>query len=96
VSSPIAVQWLVVGVVVVVSTAYAAWTLMPAVVRRALAAAALRLPLPAPIAARMRVLATRMSSCGCDGCGRNPSARSDAAAPKAAAQPIALHRRLPR
>jgi uncharacterized protein DUF6587 len=96
VSSHLAAQWLVVAAVVLASTVYAAWALMPAALRRALAAAALRLPLPAPIAARMRVQATRVSSCGCAGCDGKGTAPGVAPSPEAAARPIEFHRRLPR
>ena len=90
----VAAQWLVVALVVAASAMYATWTLLPASLRRVLAGAALRLPLPPPVAARMRAVATRAASCGCSGCDRNPLPRADAdAAP--AARPITLHRRLP-
>ena len=68
------VQWIVVGVVVAISAAYALWTLMPAALRRALAAASLRLPLPGPIARRMRARAEAPSCGGCSGCSHNPLA----------------------
>ena len=89
-------QWLAVALVVAGSAMYATWTLLPASLRRVLAAAALKLPLPAAIAARMRTVATRASSCGCRGCERNPLAGADGDSGKTtAAQPIKLHRRLP-
>jgi hypothetical protein len=89
-------QWLAVALVVAGSAAYATWTLLPASLRRVVAAAALKLPLPATVAARMRAVATRASSCGCSGCDRNPLAGADAGTGKTtAAQPIKLHRRLP-
>jgi hypothetical protein len=87
-------QWSIVAVVVLASAVYVAWTLMPASLRRALARAALRLPLPSPIAARMRADAADASSCGCSGCDRNPlSTKSAAAAATTAARPITFHRR---
>jgi hypothetical protein len=88
------VQWAVVAVVVALSAAYAAWTLMPASLRRVLATASLRLPLPAPLARRMRAHAERADGCGCSGCDHNPGAaqRANAAVP---VQPIKLHRRIP-
>jgi len=89
-------QWLAVALVVAGSAMYAAWTLLPSSLRRVLAVAALKLPLPAAIAARMRAVATRASSCGCSGCDRNPLAGADAESrTMSAAQPIKLHRRLP-
>ena len=91
----VTVQWLVVALVVVASTAYATWTLMPATLRRQLAAALLRLPLPTAIASRLRAVATSASSCGCSGCDHNSPARSDADPKSAGPRPITLHRRLP-
>jgi hypothetical protein len=88
-------QWAIVVVVVLASTVYAAWTLMPASLRRALATAALKLPLPAVAAARMRAHAANVSSCGCTGCDRNPLAtKSSDRAATAATRPITLHRRI--
>ena len=93
-SSDVALQWLVVGVVVFGSALYASWTVMPAALRRAFAAAALKLPLPGWLARRLRAHASEASSCACSGCDRNPLPR-DQQAP-IAARPITLHRRLPR
>ena len=92
-SSDVALQWLVVGAVVFGSALYATWTVMPAALRRAFAAAALKLPLPEWLARRLRAHATRASSCGCSGCDRNPLPRGEQAS--VAARPITLHRRLP-
>ena len=47
-------QSAIVAVVVVASAVYALWTLMPSSLRRVLATALLRLPLPHAIAARLR------------------------------------------
>jgi len=89
-------QWAVVAVIVAVSAVYAAWTLMPASLRRVLATASLRLPLPHAIAARLRAHAENASSCGCSGCDRNPlAAPRENAEPKATVRPITVHRRLP-
>ena len=93
--SHVSAQWLVVALVVVASTVYATWTLMPATLRRQLAAALLKLPLPAAVASRLRAVATSASSCGCSGCDRNPLARAEADSKTAAVRPITLHRRLP-
>ena len=86
-------QWLVVAVVVAACAVYATWTLLPASLRRTVAAAALNVPLPAPIAKRVRRMATSAPSCGCSGCDQGtPAQRDDEAS---AARPITLHRRLP-
>jgi hypothetical protein len=89
-------QWIVVGVVVFASAIYAVWTLAPASLRRLLATAMLRLPLPAAFAARMRRHASDVSSCGCSGCDRNPLSNSDAGTTAGnVVRPITLHRRTP-
>jgi hypothetical protein len=96
-------QWTITVLVVVASACYAGWTLLPASLRRVLATAALRLPLPGALAVRLRGQTTDASGCACSGCDRNPLAdkRNAAGAPGTApaavrAQPITLHRRLPR
>ena len=66
-------QSLLVALLVIGCSTYAAWTLMPAAARRALASALLRLPLPRAFAARIRRAATRSSGCGCDGCDNAPA-----------------------
>ena len=87
-------QWAIVAAVVLASAVYAAWTLMPATLRRTLAAAALKLPLPNLVAARMRAELASSSSCGCRGCDRNPlSSRTTGVAAPTVTQPITLHRR---
>jgi len=79
-------QMLVVLVVVAACAVYAGWSLAPAVARRAVAKAALRLPLPGFMARYFGQVALRArAGCGCDGC--------DAAAPVAREQPIRIHRR---
>ena len=89
------VQWAAVAVIVVVSAGYAAWTLMPAALRRALAAASLRLPLPRAVAGRMQAHAERAGGCGCSGCDRNPAAQLAASAgADVPLRPITLHRRV--
>jgi hypothetical protein len=84
-------QGLCVALLVAVCAAYAVWTLMPSAARRACARAALRLPLPATLAAPLQRAARPGSACGCDGCDR-------AAAPPAAAsvQTVKFHPRPPR
>lgn len=68
-------QTLITAVIVLASASYAAWALMPAAWRQALARHLGRTPPPA-------------TGCGgCGGCGD--------AAPRAAVQPITVHRRNP-
>jgi hypothetical protein len=87
-------QWIVVGIVVFASAIYAAWSLMPASLRRVLSTSALRLPLPAAIAAWLRRHASDATSCGCSGCDRNPLSTPAAATPASnMVRPITLHRR---
>jgi len=65
---------------------FALWTLMPSALRRACAAAALHLPLPAALSASLRRTTQAPVSCSCDGCDKvKPSA------PRA--QAIRIHRR---
>ena len=66
-------QSLIVALLVTVCAVYAAWTLMPAAARRAIATSLLKLPLPAALAGRMRQAATVSSGCGCDGCDHAPA-----------------------
>ena len=66
-------QIVIVTLLVAGCTVFAAWTLMPAAARRALAIALLKLPLPAFAAARMRRAATKTAGCGCDGCDHAPA-----------------------
>jgi hypothetical protein len=89
------VQWALVAVIVAASASYAAWTLMPAALRRALAAATLRLPLPRALAARMRRHAEGSADGGCSGCARNPDAAASEVGGPATARPITIHRRMP-
>ena len=90
------VQSLAVATLVVACAASAIWTLMPAAWRRRIAIASLALPLPRPIAARMRAHAERDSACGCDGCDQGAAAKTPSAAPATTTHPITLHRRVPR
>ncbi|MEP7099125.1 MAG: hypothetical protein ABI781_01365 [Burkholderiales bacterium] len=66
-------QTLIVALLVIGCSTYAAWTLMPAAVRRAIASSVLKLPLPEAFAAKMRKAATVSSGCGCDGCDHAPT-----------------------
>ncbi|HEY4068195.1 MAG TPA: hypothetical protein VGM74_14950 [Burkholderiaceae bacterium] len=85
-------QTLIVALVVAACSVYAAWTLMPAAARRALATAMLKLPLPAPFALKMRKAATLSSGCGCDGCDSAPVKSTGPKAP----QVVNFHPRIKR
>jgi hypothetical protein len=79
-------MWIVL-VLVAACAVYAGWSLAPAVARRAIARAALRLPLPGFLARYFGKVALRASAgCGCDGCDAPPPA-------PAKEQPIRIHRR---
>ena len=80
-------QSLVVALIVLACTVYAAWTLMPAATRRAMSTAMLKLSLPDVLARPFRQATQSGSGCGgCDHCG-------DANAPKAV-QTVTVHRRV--
>ncbi|MBC8055806.1 MAG: hypothetical protein H7Y61_04455 [Rhizobiales bacterium] len=84
-------QTWIVALLVVGCFVYAAWKLMPAVARRALASTLLKLPLPNAIGAKLSRAATASPGCGCDGC--------DSATPKSApkaTQVVTFHPRQPR
>lgn len=92
-------QSMVVTVLVTLCGIYAVWTLMPAGLRRALATALLRLPLPEALAARLRLATQAASGCGggCSSCSSRSS--RDTAAPKRASgavQTITFHSRTQR
>ncbi|WP_430421344.1 hypothetical protein [Methylibium petroleiphilum] len=79
-------QQLVVGLLVVLCSAYALWSLMPVALRRPLAAWLLRAPglgHAGPLAGVLRRAAAGPNACGCDGCDAKPAApaRADAAVP---------------
>ena len=80
-------QDLVVALIVVACSAYAAWTLMPAAARRAVASRVLKWSLPAALQGPFQKAMKPAGTCGgCDSCGDDkPSAKS-------AAQPIKFHR----
>jgi hypothetical protein len=84
-------QTSIVALLVLGCALYATWTLMPAAVRRVLAQRMLRMPLPGPVATRLRRHAQAAGGCACDGCDHAPPPR-DASQP----QPIRLHRRVTR
>ena len=58
------IQSVAVALIVGACLLYAVWTLMPAVARRTLAGALLRLPLPPPLAARLKKTVAAASGCG--------------------------------
>ena len=84
-------QALIVALLVGGCSVYAAWSLMPAAARRAIATSLLKLPLPNAFATKMRQAATASSGCGCDSCDHAPAK----AAPKAT-QVVTFHPRPPR
>lgn len=69
-------QELIVAVIVALCLLGAIWALLPSAARRACAGYALRLPLPAPIAARVQ--RATLAQGGCSGC-RHASAAHGAA-----------------
>lgn len=70
------IQSLIVSLIVAACALGATWNLMPGAARRALARRALRLPWPAPVAARWQQAATETSGCG--GCKHAPANRAAA------------------
>jgi hypothetical protein len=68
------IQSLVVAVIVAACATYAVWTLMPAFLRRPLALALLKLPLPRRLSAAIEKRTTQASGCACDGCDKSKSA----------------------
>ncbi|TDP71142.1 hypothetical protein [Roseateles toxinivorans] len=82
------VQWMVVALLVPACGLYAAWTLMPAAARRALALLLLRIKPDGVGSAALRKAAMPGSACGCSGCDRAP--------PKAQAQTLHFHPRAKR
>lgn len=85
-------QHLVVGLLVVLCSVYALWSLMPTVLRRPLAGWLLRVPgvgQGGPLASVLHRAAAGPSACGCDGCDAKPAARPHADA----AVPIRIHRK---
>jgi hypothetical protein len=81
-------QSFIVALIVTGCSAYAAWSLMPAAARRAVAVRVLRLPLPAWLAKPFAKAITPASGCGgCDNCG-------DSAAKPAAVQTVKFQPRI--
>jgi hypothetical protein len=68
-----ALQSLIVSLLVGCCFVYAAWNLMPQALRRLLASAVLRLPLPRSLAAYLQKAAQRSAGCGCSGCDQAPA-----------------------
>ena len=89
-------QILIVALVVAGSFVYAAWSLMPQVLRRVLAAQLLRLPVPARWRVALRRAAQTSGGCNCSGCpgARRQGVSKSLAEPTspAAAQPLIFHR----
>ena len=85
-------QALLTGLIVLGCSAYAAWALMPAAWRAALATTLLGWPLPAVL--RTRLQAATQATSGCGSCG---SCESSAKTPaKGAEHTVTFHKRLPR
>ena len=76
-----ALQSLVVALLVCGCAVYVTWTLMPASLRRAIALALLKLPLPGGVATFMRRHSAQASGCGCDGCDKSVLKAAPAAGP---------------
>ena len=74
-------QSLVVALLVAGCAVYGTWTLMPAALRRTIALALLKLPLPAGVATFMRRHSAQASGCGCDGCDKSVLKATPAAGP---------------
>jgi len=88
-------QSLIVALIVTACSAYAVWALMPSAARRVFAGWALKLPLPAPLAAPFERATRAASGCGCDGCDRS-ELKPKSSANANTAQPLTFHRRPPR
>jgi hypothetical protein len=95
----------IVALLVAGCSVYAAWKLMPAALRRAIAGALTKLPLPAKLAAPLQRAAQTSGGCGCDGCDHAaPRAKKNAAsrvvkskdAADETTQPLHFHPRPPR
>ena len=83
-----ALQQLVVMVIVLGCGSYAAWTLMPAGGRRAIASRLLKLHLPASLQQPLLKAMKPAGACGgCDSCGDEK-----ASAPSSGVKPIRIHR----
>lgn len=89
------IQSLTVALLVVLSFAYAAWTLMPQALRAGLARGRLRLPIPGWVRQRVVAASSVSVGCGCDGCHKAPASVAKAASPTkpVQAQPLVFHPR---
>ncbi|MEO6895638.1 MAG: hypothetical protein ABI218_03225 [Caldimonas sp.] len=89
------IQSFLVAVIVATCVTYAVWTLMPAFLRRPLARAMLRLPLPRGLSAAIAKYTVEASGCACDGCDKGQSrAASTAPSPSTGAgAPLVFHPR---
>ena len=88
----------VVVLLVALSFAYAAWTLMPQALRALAARALLRLPLPGFVRQRVLAASRASASCGCAGCDKAPVAAQGTGKGTLTdqAQPLVFHRRIKR
>ncbi len=90
-------QTLVVALLVTACASYAAWTLMPASLRRSLALVLLKLPLPRLLANTMRKRSVASSACACDGCDKAKApvdATTRAKPSSSGVAPLVFHPRL--
>jgi hypothetical protein len=88
-------QSLIVALLVIGCSFYAAWALMPSAARRGISGWMLKLPLPALLAAPFERVARAASGCGCDGCDRS-ELKAKPAAGGPSVQPLTFHPRPPR
>lgn len=82
-------QMLIVGLLVPLCSAYAAWTLMPSGARRALATWLLGFNLPRCLVKPLAKVAAPGSACSCSGCDRVAPA-----VPINGVHPVQIHRRI--
>ena len=88
------IESLLVDALVAASLVYAAWTLMPQIVRRTLATGLLRLPLPTRVSAFLAQAAQDVGSCDCSGCERSLAKGVHQRKPAAlTAKPVVFHPR---
>jgi hypothetical protein len=88
------IESLLVDALVAASLVYAAWTLLPQMVRRALALGLLRLPLPRLLSGYLKKVAQASAGCHCSGCDH--ATTKGGSLPRvglAGAQPLVFHPR---
>ena len=85
-------QTFAVVVLVAASFAYAAWTLMPQLLRAACAKQLLRLPLPTALRGLLIAASTASAGSGCSSCEKAPPAITGGVL-TAKAQPLVFHPR---